>query len=171
MVNLVFGEDLDAEDCKASCTSNKNCDGFSFHKGYPGSWQGTCYSTSSQLGNTNDSNVITYIKSNKLPIIGRTWNFSVNNPGVVNFVSQNNTILLHFNPRAYTIVLNTWTGGWQREEYLQYNTYPMNVTIKITEKGFEININNSISKLYNHRYNINTFDHIDTSYKFTDVAS
>ena len=167
-----LGKFQNAEDCKNICTNNPNCDGFSYHKGYAGSWKGTCYSTSSHLSNTlpADSQVVTYIKRNKVPIIGRSWEFTANSVGYVNFLSKNGVILFHFNPRSNAIVLNTWTNGWQREEYMYNIQYPMNIKIKITNFGFEISINGSIRYTYNHRHNINTFDYLDTNYQLRDTT-
>ena len=105
-----------------------------------------------------------------MPIIGRSWEFSANNVGYVNFLSNDGVILFHFNPRSNAIVLNTWTNGWQREEYMYNIQYPMNIKIKITNFGFEISINGSIRYTYNHRHNINTFSYLDTNYQLRDTT-
>ena len=165
--HIYLGKFGSAEQCEAACNKTNLCDGFSFHQGYPGSWQGTCYSATRQYLQ-NDSNVITKFKKNPAKIIGRQWSFRIYRPCAVNFHSPSK-LLLHFNPREHIIVLNTWAGGWGREEYINY-PYPLNrginFTITITESGWEIKMNGSfLTHLYRHRFSLQQepFTHIGYS--------
>lgn len=52
-----------ADACASVCTKTTGCNGFSYHKGYPGMWQGTCYTIDgSSAPRAADANVDTYYK-------------------------------------------------------------------------------------------------------------
>jgi len=163
-----LGDPTSAEECKRFCTNNKNCDGFSYHTGHPGSWQGSCYSTSAGLVNSlnkYDTGIVSMIKQNKAPIIGRSWELTINSTSnYFNLTTQDNITIMHFSPRNWFIVLNSYNGAWGREEYIVYNWgFPNNAIITITNAGVEIQVNNCNSYTFAHRYDINTFDHIETN--------
>jgi hypothetical protein len=78
---------------------------------------------------------------------------------------------MHFNPRSSIIVLNSYNGGWAQEVYLNYSSgFPFKVGIKITNAGFEISMNGSYVYTFAHRYDANTFDHIDTNNQIIDTT-
>ena len=78
---------------------------------------------------------------------------------------------MHFNPRPGIIILNSNNGWWNNEVRLNYTSgFPIKVGIKITNAGFEISMNGSFVYTFSHRYDINTFVHIDTDNKIIDTT-
>ena len=78
---------------------------------------------------------------------------------------------MHFNPRPGIIILNSNNGWWNNEVRLNYTSgFPIKVGIKITNAGFEISMNGSFWYLFEHRHDINMFDHINTNNKIIDTT-